>query len=153
MTTPVIFDTVLLYQRLQENCLKSEIHIEILRESFETLKECVELGINKKQRTIGFHTSLASVEMLEMYLHKINILPVTFRLNHAWMKSLKKIKEKIPHDFPQKDNIIRLTYYIEKNRDILCYGKQVESSVIKEQLEHFYNLRDIFKELGLNEIQ
>jgi hypothetical protein len=132
--------------------LNPDTHLVILQESFETLIECVDKGLERKQRTVGFHTSLAAAEMLELYLHKIGLFPVTFRLNHAWMKSQRKIKEKIPHDFPEKDRVIQLMYYIEKNRDILCYGKLVERSTIKEQLDYFNELRNLFVKLGLDEI-
>lgn len=127
-----------------------DVHRQVLQESFETLAECVDLGFEKKQRTIGFHTSLAPVEMLEIYLHTIGVFPTSFRLHHDWMKSQKKIREKIPHDFSRKDEIVLLVTYIEKNRDILCYGKAVDPSIIREQLEHFWKLRDLFKEVGLN---
>lgn len=129
-----------------------ETHLEAVQEILETIAECVEKGIEKKQRSIGFHTSLGSIEMLELYLHKIGSLPFTFRLNHAWMKSQKKIREKLSFDFPNKDEIIELMYYIEKNRDVLCYGKRVPRAKIKEQLDYFHELRDIFKRLGLDEI-
>jgi len=132
--------------------LNPDLHLQTLQESFETLRECVDIGIEKKQRTIGFHTSLASVEMLELYLHKIGVLSLSARLNHAWMKSQKKIKDKITHDFPRKEEIIQLIYYIEKNRDALCYGKLTDRAKIREQLDYFYRLVDAFKEVGLSEI-
>jgi len=90
--------------------------------------------------------------MLELYLHKAGILPFTFRLNHGWIKSQKKMREKLLYDFPGKDKIIRLMYYLEKNRDALCYGKRVDREHIREQFDYFYQLRDTFKELGLNEL-
>lgn len=95
--------------------------MDAIDESFRNIAKCVDTEIEKNQRTIGFHTSLGSIEMLELYLHKIGVLPFTFRLNHTWMKSQKKIKEKLPFDFPGKAEIIPLMSYIEKNRDVFCY--------------------------------
>ncbi|MBI2267017.1 MAG: hypothetical protein HYU64_17955 [Armatimonadetes bacterium] len=129
-----------------------ERHLEILEECFSGLQTCVDGGIEKNQRIIGFLTSLGAAEMLELYLHKKNLFSLSFRINHAWLKSQKKLKEKIPWDFPQKDKIIQLAYYIEKGRDELCYGKRLERERIKEQIEHFYKLRDALKEVGLDEI-
>jgi hypothetical protein len=132
--------------------LNPEVHVQSLKETFELLVFCVDKGIETTQRTIGFHTSLGTVEMLELYLHTLGVFPVTYRLNHAWLKSQKKIREKIPYDFPEKERIIELAYYIEKNRDILCYGRAVGREKIMEQLEYFHELREIFGRLGLDEI-
>ena len=129
-----------------------DTHLEILKETFLTIELCIERGIENHQRTIGFHTSLGSVEMLEAFLHKKNLLSSGARMNHTWMKSKKRINEKIPFDFPRKEEIVDLLYYIEKNRDELCYGKKVASSKTEEQIEHFNRLREIFREVGLNEI-
>lgn len=60
---------------------------------------------------------------------------------------------KIPFDFPRKHEIIELVYYIEKNRDELCYGKKVDASKLREQIEYFNQLKELFKEVGLDEIQ
>lgn len=132
--------------------MNQEVHIQAIREAFETLALCVDKGMDTMQRTIGFITSLGAVEMLELYLHTIGVFPVTYRLNHAWLKSQKKIREKIPYDFPEKERVIELMYYIEKSRDILCYGRTAGREQIQEQLEHFHELREIFGRLGLDEI-
>ena len=52
-------------------------HLEVLQEVFLTLDTCIEKGYAEYQRTIGFQTSLGAVEMLELFLHKINMLSLS----------------------------------------------------------------------------
>jgi len=132
--------------------MKIDGHLEILKEVFLTIDTCIDKGIEQFQRTIGFQTSLGAVEMLELYLHKKNLFSLSARINHAWMKSQNKIREKIAFEFPRKQEIIELLYYIEKNRDELCYGKKVDPLRIAEQLEYFNRLKEIFREVGLDEV-
>lgn len=132
--------------------MKIEGHLEILKEVFLSIDTCIEKGFQDFQSTIGFQTSLGAVEMLELYLHKKDLLSLSARITHAWLKSEKKINEKLPFDFPRKKEIVELLYFIEKKRNELCYGKRVEPHVIAEQLEHFNRLRQIFREVGLNEV-
>ena len=89
---------------------------------------------------------------MELYLHKNNMLSLSARITHTWMKSENKINEKLPFDFPRKKEIIELIFYIEKKRDELCYGKRVEPRIIAEQLENFNRLGQIFREVGLDEV-
>ena len=133
--------------------MKPENHIDELKEIFSNLDMCIENGIENYQRIIGFLTSLGAVEMLELYLHKHKYLSYSARFNHGWMKSQKKLKEKVSFEFPGKAEIIRLIYYIEKNRNDLCYGKKCDISKIEEQLNYFNELRILFKEACLDEIQ
>lgn len=103
--------------------------------------------------TIGFHTALAATEVLELFLYSKNLFSLSARLNHRWLKSVKKINDKLSFNFPRKDEIVKLIYRIEKNRDELCYGKRVDEVIIKEQIEMLYKLKRIFEEEGLDEIK
>ena len=48
--------------------MKIDQHEENIRESMEVLEECIQKGnISKRQKTIGFHCSTASIEMFEIY--------------------------------------------------------------------------------------
>jgi hypothetical protein len=129
-----------------------ETHLETLREVFAALDLCIEKGAENHQRTIGFHTSLGAAEMFEMLLHKKMLLSLSARSNHTWMRSQKRLREKIRFEFPRKEEILELLYLIEKNRDDLCYGKRVEIARIEEQLSLFQRLRVIMREVGLDEI-
>jgi len=133
--------------------MKPEKHIEIIKESLEVIRDSMRKSLVLRQSTIGFHTTLAATEMLELYLHKKNLFSLSARLNHRWLKSIKKVDEKLSFSFPRKNEIINLIYRIEKNRDELCYGKRVDEAFIKEQIEMFYKLKRIFEEEGLDEIK
>ena len=133
--------------------MKPEKHIEIIKESLEVIRDSMRKGLVSRQTTIGFHTSHAAAQLLELFLHSKNLFSLSAKLNHKWFKSIKKIEDKLSFNFPRKDEIIRLIYVIEKRRDDLCYGKRVNEKIIKEQIEMFYKLKRIFEEEGLDEIK
>lgn len=133
--------------------MKPERHIETINASIEVIEAAIKKGVQRWQPTIGFQTSYASAEMFELYLHEKAGYPVTARLNHKWLKSIKRINEKLPANFPRKEEIVRLVYLIEKNRDKICYGKKMEEEFIMEQIEMFYKLKNIMKEEGFDEIE
>lgn len=132
--------------------MKKEGHIERLKESIETIEEAVQGDITKKQMSIGFHTSVAAANFIEMYLHINNLADYTFRFQHNWMKSKKMMKDRLPYEFQNKEEIINLLYLIEKNRDKLCYGKPQPEEIIIEQIDFFNRLKEIFREMGVNEL-
>lgn len=131
--------------------MKIEGHLTRLDESLRKLEEVIQGDLTKNQMTIGFHTSEAAVNLLELYLHKKNLADFTYRFQHNWMNSKKKLIEKLYFDFPNKERIINLLYSIERNRDKLCYGKPQPEEAITEQLERFNELKKIFEEMGMDE--
>ena len=70
--------------------MRIEDHLRNINESLEVIKECIQKGILERQRSIGFHTSVASVEMLEVFLHKENLLNPGATLKHEWFSSVRK---------------------------------------------------------------
>jgi len=131
--------------------MKEESHIENLKESLQVINESIEKGLVERQKTIGFHTSIASCEMLELFLHKKHLIDPGFIIKHEWLKSKNKIKEKLPFEFPKKSEILDLIYNIEEKRNILCYGKPQKIETIQEILNNFNKLKKLLKEAGLNE--
>lgn len=132
--------------------MKIENHMQRLKESLQKIEESIQGELTNSQMTIGFHTSAASANLLELYLHRNNFADYTFRFQHNWMKSKNIMREKLPYTFEHKAEIIDLLCAIEKNRDKLCYGKpQAEADVI-EQIELFNQVRTLFKEMGVNDV-
>ncbi|HIH37610.1 hypothetical protein J4460_01670 [Candidatus Woesearchaeota archaeon] len=129
--------------------MRVEHHLRNLKESLEEVEAAVEKGVLLRQRTIGFHTSAACVDMLEIYLHKKNLIPLSFILKHEWFASKNKIQEKVSFPFSRKDEILSLISKVELKRNILCYGKQQPEQDIEELLHHFNSLRNIMEELGV----
>ena len=134
-----------------------EEHRKKIKEHFEEIEEAIDRGIEKRPITIGFHCSACSVELLEVYLHLINKIPVGKILKHDWFEKPKPeqkieplIDRKLSLDFPEKEEIYNLIYSIEDERNSLLYGKPSEKQV-KEVLESFQKLKTIFMELYENE--
>jgi len=132
--------------------MKIESHLKNLKESIEVIEESVEKGLVERQRNIGFNTSVACIDMLEILLHKNDLIDPGFIIKHEWFRSANRLKEKFPFDFPKKNEIIGLISKIEEKRDTLCYGKPQKLEMIQEVIDNFNILKKKFKEAGLNEI-
>lgn len=131
--------------------MKLEAHQQRLRESIQVIEECIEKGIIERQRNIGFNTSAAAIDMLEMLLHTENCIDHGMVIKHDWFTSERKVKEKLSFDFSSKQEITRLICAIEAKRNILCYGKTQKAETLQELIKDFNVLRNIFKGLGINE--
>ena len=132
--------------------MKEDAHLKNLRESLEVIEESIIKGLPERQRTIGFNTSAACADMLELLLHRKGLIDPGFIVKHEWLKSKNKIQEKFPFDFPNKKDILKLIYSIEEKRDHLCYGKPQSIDIIRELLEKFNTVKIKFKEAGINEL-
>jgi|SRR3989344_4027666 len=126
-----------------------ENHIRIIKEGFSVIEWSVDQGIEEKQTTIGFQTSLIAVNMLELYLHEKNLLKPDYLLKHEWFKSKNKLKEKLSFYFEGKDKILDLMFSMEEKMNILCYGKKQSLNLINKSLEDLYRLKDLIESLGV----
>jgi len=129
--------------------MKVEDHLKNINESLEVIKENIQRGIQDRQRNIGFNTSVAGVEMFEVFLHKENLLHPSSLLKHNWFGSVRKAHKKIEFDFLDKSKIINLICKIEDKRNSLCYGNQKSLFEIKETLNYFNELKELFESKGL----
>ncbi len=127
--------------------MKNEDHLRQLKESVQEIEKSIIEGINEKQRTIGFNTSAGAIDMLEIILHKENLLETSAMIKHEWFNSERKIAEKLICDFPRKNEIISLIKKIESMRNRFCYGKKQPESSIQETVNNFNALKNIFEEL------
>lgn len=130
--------------------MKLDIHLRNIKESVEVLNDCIEKGLLERQRTIGFTTSAAAVDLFEMLLHKKNLLDQGALLKHEWFRSKNKLEEKLPFDFPEKKEFLTLIFRIEEKRNVLCYGKPQKIEVLKEVIETFNELKQKCKEAGID---
>ena len=128
-------------------------HYRQLRESLAVIEESIETGLLERQRNIGFNTSAACSDLLEILLHKLNLIDPGFVVKHEWFNSQNKLREKFPFDFQHKTKIFTLIAKIEGKRNQLCYGKPQKIEVIQEVLFAFNQLKEIFKEAGVNGFQ
>lgn len=128
--------------------MKSEDHLRDFEDSIELLKESIEKGLQKRQRTIGFCTSTGAVDILEAFLHSKQLLNPSSIIKHEWFSSERRINERLNFDFPRKKEILKLIWNIESKRNILCYGKRQPEEFIEEVISNFNALIKIFKEEG-----
>jgi hypothetical protein len=124
--------------------------MENVLESIREIRSAIISGLTHKQRTIGFHTSAASIDMLEIYLHKEGLLPEDSILKHDWFLSKYKIEEKLPFDFPRKNEILGLIREVESKRNNFCYGKRKSHEELSSIVEKFNDLKSIFEGLGIS---
>ena len=129
--------------------MKIEDHLRNIKESLEVIKKSIEKGIQERQRNIGFNVSVAATEMLEVYLHKLNLINPGTLMKHEWFASLNNAKERFSFDFEDKEKIFELLNQIETKRNLLCYGKPQEAELIESYLEIFNKIRSLFESKGL----
>ena len=129
--------------------MKIEDHNRNIMESLDVIKESIQKGLKDRQRTISFSVSVASTEMLEVLLHKLNLLNPGAIIKHEWFSSLRKANEKIQFDFPRKQEIFNFLNQIESKRNLLCYGKPQPVETITEIIDAFNKLKTIFVGEGL----
>jgi len=124
--------------------MKIDSHKKALKESEEVIAESIKLGLEKRQRTIGFHCSSAAIDLLEIFLHKRNLLDAGAYLKHNWFTSIHRAQEKLPQ-FENKEKILALLAKIEQNRSLLCYGKPRASETIKGAIIAFNKLKELLE--------
>ena len=129
--------------------MKAEDHLRNIKESLEVIEESIQKGIQERQRNIGFNTSVAAAEMLEVYLHKKDFINPGVTIKHEWFNSIKNAKERLNFDFENKEKIIELLNKIELKRNILCYGKIQPIEDIEEILEYFNEIKSLFEDMDL----
>lgn len=132
--------------------MKIEHHLENLKESIREIEDAVQVGLSQKQRTLGFHTSSAAIDILEIVLHKHNLIDPGFIIKHEWLNSKKKIAEKLPFDFPKKEEIMEHIRKIEAARNRFCYGKRQSEHELEAITKEFYKLKELFVEVSEYEL-
>lgn len=130
-------------------------HKSRIKEHLEELQDAVNIDIEKRPVTVGFHTSSCAIEMLEMYLHLANLISTGKKVNHVWFSRPQKgqkieplIERKLPVSFDGKEKIYELIYTIEDSRDNLIYSKPRKGEV-ENVFETFQKLKILMeKKIG-----
>lgn len=128
--------------------MKVANNINNLKESLTEIENAIKAGLETKQRTIGFHTSAACVDMLEIYLHKLNLLSDDYLIKHEWLASKNKISEKLGFEFRGKGELLKLIKEVEIKRNNFCYGKKKSFNELSQLIEDFNKVKHKFEELG-----
>ncbi len=129
--------------------MKTTEHVRNIKESLEEIDEAVELGLERRQRSLGFHVSVCATELVELYLHKAGLLDESRVLKHTDFSSLRRARDVLSFAFPRKEEVIEILVEIEKRRNVLCYGKRKEEDELKEYLNLFMRLKRIMEEEGV----
>jgi hypothetical protein len=127
-----------------------ESHRARIKESLEVIADSVARGLAERQRTIGFHASAASADMLELYLHRMGLIDPGAVLKHEWFTSMRRAEEHLPPTFEGKAELVPLLIRIESRRSLLCYATPRAEEVVEEVLLAFHELRKVLRRLGLD---
>jgi hypothetical protein len=125
-----------------------DAHKRALKESMDEIRSAISIGIDRRQRTIGFHCSAAAIDLLEIYLHEQNLISPGTSIKHDFFASEKKSKSRLP-EFPKKAKVLSLLIYLESKRNTLTYGKAQSRDVIEKYIETFNSIVEIFEDLGV----
>lgn len=133
--------------------MKIEEHEKAYEEHKKALDRMIEEGIEENQRNIAYNISQGSVELLALFLHKLNFFQSSGdQIDHRIFKSKNLIDSKLNFDFPQKREILELMKNIEEERNALCYGSRKPKQRIEKIILDFNRLRRIINsEIGNNE--
>lgn len=129
--------------------MKPTLHLARYRESLEAIEFAVDRGLATHQRSIGFHTSSAGVDLLSLFLFQEKLITPGTQVQHTWFRSTKRAREKLSFDFPNKDRIIALLVQVEGHRDNFCYGSDQPVGHVRAVLTAFQELRDLFRSMGV----
>ncbi len=129
--------------------MNREGHKKAIMESMEVIRECIDKGIEKRQRTIGFHCSAAIADMLELCLHENNFIDPGANIEHDYFSSIRKAEERLDFEFPNKQKIIKMLVEIEEKRNLLCYEKPQKGEEIEKYIELFNTAKNLLEEMGV----
>ncbi len=126
---------------------RDEIIKEVLDEIDSALKDS--RGTKAHQRRLAFSLSLGCVSLVEKYLDKKNVLKSGAKINHLWFKKKlenagKLISNQIVcpvESIPKLNDLFKIAYKIENERNELAYGKIVSEEYLRKQINLFLDLK------------
>ncbi len=122
-------------------------HIRTIKELLEDLNEKIrEDTIVQRQKIVGFSTSEISCNLFAIFLHRKNLIPMGFNVNHRFFVSEKSSRLKFNFDFPQKGKILGLLIDQERCRSLLCYGKEKERMTVETSIKTMLSIKKIVED-------
>lgn len=123
-----------------------EEHKTIIREMEDDIKEKIRANLLlQHQKIIGFSASEGATNCFAFFLHKNNLIPPGFNVNHLWFASERKAEEKFHFDFPGKKEILPLLVRQEDLRQKLCYGREKDFSLVNLAVDNFFTLKKLIE--------
>ncbi len=124
--------------------MKIEEHQKAYREHLEHIKRAIDEGLEENQRNIGFNVSQGATELFAIYLHTLNVIQGSGdQFDHRMFKSKSLLNKRLPQQFPEKEEILKLMSSIEQERNVLCYGARKPKERIEKIIKTFNKLREI----------
>ena len=122
--------------------MKKEEHEKALEEHITNLNKAIEEGVEENQRNIGYNVSQGATELFAIYMHSLHLIEGSGdQWDHRTFKNKKKIERKIPRQFLDREKILELMEAIERERNIICYGKRKPKARIGKMIKSFQELR------------
>lgn len=135
--------------------MKREKHEEILKEVLDEIETALKdkQGLLIHQRRLAFSISLGAVTLLEIYLHKLDVMKEGSKIDHTWFKKKKeRIVEHLQKQITTQinsitdlDKIIDIMVDIENKRNDLAYGAAATEKILQEKINLFFKLREVTK--------
>ena len=135
--------------------MKREKHEEILKEVLDEIETALKdkQGLLAHQRRLAFSVSLGAVTLLEIYLHKLDVMKEGSKIDHTWFKKKKErvfeyLQKQITtqiNSITDLDKIIDIMVDIENKRNDLAYGVAATEKILQEKINLFFKLKEITK--------
>ncbi len=135
--------------------MKEEKHYEIINEVIDEIDSAIKdpRGLIAHQRRLAFSLSLGAINLLELYLHKHDILKQGVKMDHRWFARKKeKIIQEIENQTTSPingleyiDEIIDTVIAIEEKRNDLAYGSPATEELLQQKINLFFKLRSLTK--------
>lgn len=128
----------------------AEEHLKAIQQFLEDIHEKIRSNLLvERQKIIGFTASEAATNLLEYFLHKKEVIPAGFRVNHRYFTSERKAQSYLDFEFSHKKEIISLMIKQEEFREVLCYGKEKEGEKVSAAITNLNKIKTIItQELG-----
>lgn len=150
--------TLVLLHLRQVTYMHLEKHVEIVKEVLDDIQVALDdpRGLVSHQRRIAMMVPLGITEILEIYLHKLNIIKPGSRIKHEWLKR-KEARTRIEKQCIKKldnindiDTIITIAKEVELDRNDMAYGAPIgDEAILKSNIERFFKILGIVeKEIG-----
>ncbi len=125
-----------------------EEHKNNFEQFMEDINEKIRAGLLvERQKIVGFAASEASTNLVEYLLHKKNLIPSGFKVNHTYFASEKRAEQYLDFDFPNKKEILSLMIKQDEFRTILCYGKEKKEEIIMDAVANINTLKKLIEDI------
>ena len=130
--------------------------MKILKEVEETIRGSLETNdILSHQRRLIAMLSLGVQQLIEVYLHSLNVIKPGTQIKHEWFGmgernlsiKLSAILSTKMKNIPRLEEIIVLARIIEGDRNDMLYGSPlVDDKILREKIDAFLEIKKIIEE-------